>query len=233
MRPMPEMTICWYPAKSTVPSIQARRRANVCGSTRARPSEIPSKMAPTAIPARTSLSGAIPPELSRPIRQTSAIVAMAPISAIVTKATGEVQPNTLNATAARKAAPALIPSTPVSAKGLRVITCSNAPALAKAEPATMAIIVRGTRRSRITEYSVLAGSRLISAVRASVSGMVRAPRLRLPTHSASVRKSRAIVVKANPELDLSLLGVQLDMVPTGEEFSRDKENLKGRSSLPI
>ncbi len=143
-----------HEATSTEPVTHARIRAKECGSTRMRAEESPSHTAPMATPARISLSGSTSPALPRPTAVTSSMVTAAPMMAASEKAKGDCHPHQPRAMAAAKLAPTLIPKTPVSAKGLRVIICRTAPARAKAQPAQTATRVRGSRLSHTIEEAI-------------------------------------------------------------------------------
>ncbi len=77
------------------------------------------------------------------------------------------------------AAPALMPSSPGSAKGLRVTACITAPATPKARPARIATIVRGIRNSRIIRCWSFWISGDHKASNVSPSGIDREPSARL------------------------------------------------------
>ncbi len=138
-----------------------------------RAEERPSHTAPIATPASISRRGSTSPILPRPTAVTSSIVTAAPIMAAKEKATGDCHPHQPKAMAAAKLAPTLMPKTPVSANGLRVIICRTAPARARAQPAQTATTVRGSRLSHTIEAAMLGCPRRADIT--SLKGMLRAP----------------------------------------------------------
>ena len=91
------------------------------------------------------------------------------------------------------AAPALIPSNPGSASGLRVTACMMAPAVPRAIPAMIATIVRGIRSSRTTRCSSFEKSGCHSAWMVSLRAIDREPRARL--QSAIAVKTAAATIR--------------------------------------
>lgn len=138
-----------------------------------RAEERPSHTAPMATPARISLSGSTSPALPRPTAVTTNMVTAAPMMAASEKAKGDCHPHQPRAMAAAKLAPTLMPKTPVSANGLRVIICRTAPARAKAQPAHTATRVRGSHLSHTIEEAIPGCPR--RAANTSLKGMLRAP----------------------------------------------------------
>src|SRR5690625_3083760 len=78
-------------------------------------------------------------------------------------------------------APALIPSRPGSASGLRVTPCISVPARPRAAPTSSPTAVRGSRWSRTTLWSLSPGTRAVRASTTAPSGTSRAPSARLAT----------------------------------------------------
>jgi hypothetical protein len=67
----------------------------------------------------------------------------------------EVTPRNEIAATTAKAAPALMPRIPGSARALRVVPCISAPAAPSAAPTSSPSSVRGTRRSRTIAWASL------------------------------------------------------------------------------
>ena len=105
--------------------------------------------ADTAIPARARRPcDPAPPRPDRTITRPEAIPA--PTSAAPIVMARVDTPTTAVADTTTKAAPALMPRTPGSASGLRVIACIIEPASPSAPPIMRAASVRGTRSARTT-----------------------------------------------------------------------------------
>ena len=126
-------------------------------------------------PARTRRTGCAPAPRDWPNAKTAAPANPAPAKAHQTYWSTDVRPKAVMPMSTASAAPALTPSRPGSARGLRVTACMSAPATPSAMPARMATTVRGMR-SRLTIRcwsSRRSGAR--SAPRMSASAMSREP----------------------------------------------------------
>ena len=147
--------------------------------------------ADTAIPA--SARRAREPVAPLPDRtNTSSDAAAAPPTDAARLTPLDVTPKVAVVATTAKAAPALIPSTPGSARGLRVIACMTEPARPSAPPPRRAASVRGTRRLTTTCASWLVPP-LTRASQTTESAMCREPRA---SEAATLRTSASVATEA-------------------------------------
>jgi hypothetical protein len=107
----------------------------------------------SAAPASASLIGVAPARPDEAIEYTSTVAIPAPTKANHTWPLAGTKPNRKAPPTTATAAPALMPSTPGSASGLRATPCRIAPPSASAAPTRIASRVRGSRISRMTAAS--------------------------------------------------------------------------------
>ncbi len=105
-----------------------------------------------AVPASASRTGVAPPRPAVPITYTATDASAAPMNANHTELAAPASPSESAITTAAEA-PALTPSRPGSASGLRVSACISAPATPIAAPTAIPSSVRGTRRLRMIASS--------------------------------------------------------------------------------
>ncbi len=121
------------------------------------------RKSPTAQPASTKSTGSILRRRKLTAPNTAARARAAPAKEQATTPAKLMPGSSARHSAKAKAAPALMPSRPESASGLRVTPCMMAPATAKAAPTRMHPRVRGPRSSSTATCSWFAMSGATSA----------------------------------------------------------------------
>ncbi len=117
---------------SSEPMLQDRSWSKARGLVSVSPEEIPVSTAPSATPARVIRTGFTMFRPALPMKYTTAAASTAPPSANHTYPLSVETPKTPTAITMAKVAPALTPSTPGSASGLRVMAWISAPAAPRA-----------------------------------------------------------------------------------------------------
>lgn len=136
------------------------------------------RKSPTAQPASTSRTGSTLRRRKLTAPKTTARAKAAPTNEHPTTPAKLMPGRSAKQSASAKAAPALMPRSPESAKGLRVTPCMMAPATAKAAPTRMQPTVRGPRSSRMATCSWFAMSGEKSAPSTWSGGMGVLPKNR-------------------------------------------------------
>ena len=136
--------------------------------------EVSASSSPVRVaPANTRRTGSLPSPCTRVAAITRAQPASAPSWATRVVSVAVVAPKRM-ARATAKPLPALTPSKPGSASGLRVMDWSRAPARPSARPVTRAMMVRGSRSS-VTTNQASSVPLAISAAMASLADTGPAP----------------------------------------------------------
>ncbi len=176
-------------------------------------------------PASTRRTGLVPVSRAWPRRNTAMPARPAPRKAQPRYWPMLARSNSATPTITASAAPALIPSRPGSASGLRVSACISAPATPSAAPASSATRVRGRRSSRTTRWRSSCGSTACRASRVTARGTGREPSARLAraaSASSSAPASRPQARRRRRRIgDACMSGLPANGVPSSSRCGRN------------
>src|SRR5699024_3443647 len=147
-------------------------------------------------PANTNRIGSLPTPFKRTAESTSRQPTKAPAWATYNDRLADEAPKS-NAKVTAKALPALTPSKPGSAKGLRARVCINAPAHPSAMPVTRPTKVRGARNSNSTKRasSVPAPHKTLRACHGVVSPAPNNKLARLVSNNKAAQPSSSVGIE--------------------------------------